>query len=125
MARYDDAKVAQLLSNPGIVRNRAKAAASIRNARAYLELTASRGPFADYLWAFVDGNPVQNAWTGLAQVPATSPPAEAMSRALSQAGFKFVGPTICYAFMQAAGMVNDHLTGCFRHEQVKGLQRLA
>lgn len=125
VARYGDAKVTQLLADAGIVRNRAKVAASIGNARAYLELTAAHGAFADYLWQFVDGSPVQNAWSNLEQVPATSPQAEAMSRALSKAGFKFVGPTICYAFMQAAGMVNDHLTGCFRHEQVKGSRRFA
>ncbi|BBL72867.1 DNA-3-methyladenine glycosylase I [Methylogaea oryzae] len=125
IADYGEADAARLLADAGIVRNRAKVAASIRNARAYLELAATAGSFTDYLWAFVDGEPLQNAWTSMAQVPASTPQSESMSRALTQAGFKFVGPTICYAFMQAAGMVNDHLVSCFRHGQVKGLRRIA
>lgn len=125
MARYGDAEAARLLADTGIVRNRAKVAASIGNARAYLELTAQAGSFSDYLWGFVEGEPVQNAWTGMEQVPAASSQSAAMSRALSKAGFKFVGPTICYAFMQAAGLVNDHLASCFRHREVKGMRRTA
>lgn len=116
IARYDEAKVAALLADPGIVRNRAKVAATIRNAQAYLALTAEGRSFSDFLWSFVDGNPIRNAWTSLAQVPAKTPQSDAMSKALARAGFKFVGSTICYAFMQAAGMVNDHLVTCPRYE---------
>lgn len=119
IAHYDEAKVAALLSDPGIVRNRAKVAATIQNARAYLELT-ERGPsFSDFLWSFVDDAPIQNDWRSLCEIPGKTPQSDAMSKALSRAGFKFVGSTICYAFMQAAGMVNDHLVACFRHEEVK------
>lgn len=118
IAAYDDAKVAELLADPGIVRNRAKVAAAIQNARAYLALTASGQSFSDFLWQFVGGETIHNAWNTLADVPAKTPESEAMSKALAKAGFKFVGTTICYAFMQASGMVNDHLTGCFRHREV-------
>ena len=119
IAQYDGAKVAALLADPGIVRNRAKVAASIQNARAYLELTASGQTFSDFLWQFVDGEPIQNHWHALRDVPGKTIQSDAMSKALKLAGFKFVGSTICYAFMQAAGMVNDHLTTCFRHQDVK------
>ncbi|MFB0936956.1 MAG: DNA-3-methyladenine glycosylase I [Propionivibrio sp.] len=119
IAHYDEGKVAALLADPGIVRNRAKVAATIQNARAFLELTANGRTFSDFLWQFVDGEPVQNGWRSLAEVPAKTPQSDAMSKALGRAGFKFVGSTICYAFMQAAGMVNDHLKTCFRYEQVK------
>jgi DNA-3-methyladenine glycosylase I len=123
IAQYDDAKVAALLADPGIVRNRAKIAATIQNAKAFLELTANGQLFSDFLWHFVDHAPIQNTWHALAAAPAKTVQSDAMSKALTQAGFKFVGSTICYAFMQAAGMVNDHLTSCFRHEQVKVLSR--
>jgi DNA-3-methyladenine glycosylase I len=119
IAAYGDEKVAALLADPGIVRNRAKIAASIGNARAYLRLTADGQRFADFLWQFVDHEPIQNAWTSLAEVPARTAQSDAMSKALLAAGFKFVGSTICYAFMQSCGMVNDHLTGCFRHREVQ------
>jgi DNA-3-methyladenine glycosylase I len=119
IARYGDEKVATLLADPGIVRNRAKVAATIGNAKAYLTLTANGQTFAEFLWHFVDGVPRQNAWTSLAAAPARTAESDAMSKALLAAGFKFVGSTICYAFMQAAGMVNDHLTTCFRHAEVK------
>lgn len=119
IARYDDVKVAQLLADVGIVRNRAKIAATIGNARAFLTLTAGGQTFSDFLWHFVDHKPQQNAWTSLSEVPASTAQSDAMSKALAKAGFKFVGTTICYAFMQAAGMVNDHLTTCFRHNEVK------
>lgn len=119
IARYGDDKVAALLADPGIVRNRAKVAATIGNAGAYLALTANGQTFAEFLWRFVDGIPRQNAWTSLAAAPARTAESDAMSKALLAAGFKFVGSTICYAFMQAAGMVNDHLTTCFRHQEVK------
>jgi len=119
MVRYDDAKVAALLADPGIIRNRLKVAAFIQNARAWLELEAEGDPAA-YLWQFVGGQPRQNRWPSLAQVPAKTPESDAMSKALAKRGFKFVGSTICYAFMQATGMVNDHTTDCFVHEEVAG-----
>ncbi|HSL16382.1 MAG TPA: DNA-3-methyladenine glycosylase I [Methylomirabilota bacterium] len=121
VARYDDAKVAELLSDPAIVRNRAKVAASISNARAFLRVQAEHGSFADYIWRFVDGVPIQNAWTTLAELPAVTPLAETISKDLKKRGFKFVGPTIVYAHMQATGMVNDHLVRCFRHPEVAAL----
>lgn len=119
IARYDDEKVATLLADPGIIRNRAKVAATIQNARAYLALTAGGQSFSDFLWSIVGGAPVQNAWSSLAEVPARTAQSDALSKALSRAGFKFVGSTICYAFMQAAGMVNDHLVACPRHQAVQ------
>ncbi len=119
IAHYDEAKVAALLADPGIVRNRAKVAATIQNARGFLELTANGRTFSDFLWQFVGGKPIQNDWRSLAEVPGKTPQSDAMSKELKGAGFKFVGSTICYAFMQAAGMVNDHLTTCFRHDEVK------
>lgn len=118
MARFDEAKQAELLADPGIVRNRLKVRAAIDNARAYLRLKDELGSFSDHLWAFVDGRPIRNAWADLGQVPAQTPRSEAMSKDLKKRGFKFVGPTICYAFMQSAGLVNDHLVDCFRYHQV-------
>lgn len=119
IAQYDGEKVAALLADSGIVRNRAKVAASIQNAKAYLALTASGQSFSDYLWRFVDGAPIQNRWSSMAQVPARTVQSDQMSNALGRAGFKFVGSTICYAFMQATGMVNDHLISCPRHADVQ------
>lgn len=121
IARYDDAKVASLLADPGIIRNRAKVAATIQNARSLLALTADGRSFSDFLWQFVGGTPIQNQWASMAEVPARTAAADAMSKALLKAGFKFVGPTICYAFMQASGMVNDHLTSCARHDELRAL----
>jgi DNA-3-methyladenine glycosylase I len=118
IARYDEAKVAALLQNPGIVRNRLKVEAAVKNARGYLSIQEKHGSFSDFLWQFVDGEPVQNAWTSLAQLPTETAESRAMSKALKKEGFNFVGPTICYAFMQAVGMVNDHLTTCFRYTRV-------
>lgn len=117
IAAYDDAKVAALLADPGIVRNRAKVAATIQNARAFLALTAAGQSFAEFLWRFVDGVPIDNRRASLAEVPAKTPASDAMSKALAKAGFKFVGSTICYAFMQASGMVDDHIVGCHRHRE--------
>lgn len=114
VARFDERDVARLLADEGIVRNRAKVAASIRNARAWLELD---DPSA-YLWGFVGGTPVENQWATMADVPAETTESQAMSRDLKRRGFGFVGPTICYAFMQATGMVNDHVASCFRHAEV-------
>jgi DNA-3-methyladenine glycosylase I len=115
IAHYDAKKVAQLLADPGIIRNRLKVAATITNAKAYLSLQANGQTFSAFLWQFVDGKPLQNARRTLAEVPARTLQSDAMSKALLKAGFKFVGSTICYAFMQAAGMVNDHLVSCHRH----------
>lgn len=123
IASYSGDKISTLLADPGIVRNRAKVASTVQNARAYLELTAGGQSFSDFLWQFVDDVPIQNAWASMAEVPAKTPRSDAMSKALTEAGFKFVGSTICYAFMQAAGMVNDHLTTCFRHAEAKDLFR--
>ena len=121
VARYDDRKVASLLKDPGIVRNRLKVHAAIANARAWLDLRESGIRFSEFLWAFNGGAPAANAWRRLEDIPATTPVSEAMSKALKQRGFRFVGPTICYAFMQAVGMVNDHVTACFRWKECKGL----
>ncbi|HET7141415.1 MAG TPA: DNA-3-methyladenine glycosylase I [Candidatus Limnocylindria bacterium] len=121
LAAYGPEDVARLLADPGIVRNRAKVNSVVGNARACLRLADDIGSFADHLWSFVDGRPVQNRWQSLAQVPAETPASAAMSRDLRKRGFTFVGPTICYAFMQSAGMVNDHLVECFRHAEVAAL----
>lgn len=123
IARYDEQKVAALLADPGIIRNRAKIAATIQNAKAYLALTAEGQSFSDFLWSFVGGAPVQNARSSLSEVPAKTAQSDALSKALTRAGFKFVGSTICYAFMQATGMVNDHLVSCPRYEEVQGSHR--
>jgi DNA-3-methyladenine glycosylase I len=120
IARYDARKVEQLLADPGIVRNRLKIAAAIQNAQAFVAVRREFGSFAAYLWEFVGGRPVQNAWTSLADIPAETDQARAMSKDLKRRGFKFVGSTICYAFMQAVGMVNDHVTDCFRYEELRG-----
>jgi DNA-3-methyladenine glycosylase I len=121
IAGYDAAKVADLLQNPAIVRNQLKVRAFIRNAQAYLRLRDELGAFDRYLWGFVGGAPIQNHWPALRDVPVTTPEAQAMSKDLARRGFTFVGPTICYAFMQACGMVNDHTTDCFRHAEVRRL----
>ena len=119
LADYGDEKVAALLADPGIIRNRAKITASIQNAKAYLVLKMAGQSFSDYLWRFVGDSPIQNAWSSLSEVPAKTAQSDAMSKALAKAGFKFVGSTICYAFMQASGMVNDHLVSCPRHLEVQ------
>jgi DNA-3-methyladenine glycosylase I len=120
IAGYDAQTIAALQTNAGIVRNRLKIAAAVQNAAAFLALQKEQGSFSQYLWQFVGGRPKLNAWKTLSQIPATTADSDAMSKALAKRGFKFVGPTICYAFMQAAGMVNDHLTSCFRYEEIKG-----
>jgi DNA-3-methyladenine glycosylase I len=113
IATYGDDKIATLLNDPGIIRNRLKVNAAVLNARAFLETQAQFGSFDAYLWQFVGGKPLQNRWPSLKQVPAQTAESQAMSKDLLKRGFKFVGPTICYAFMQAVGMVNDHTTDCF------------
>lgn len=119
IARYDEAKKAALLADPGIIRNRAKIDAAVINARAWLAMVDAGLDPVDWLWQFVDGAPRHNAWRALAEVPAATPASEAMSKALKARGFKFVGSTICYAFMQAVGMVNDHTVDCFRHRELR------
>jgi len=120
MARYNARSIGRLLADPGIVRNRLKVEAAVGNARAWLDLRDREGDVAAFLWQFVDGRPVINHWRSMEEVPVTTPAAEAMSRALKQAGFRFVGPTICYAYMQSVGMVNDHLVSCYRHAELSG-----
>ena len=117
VARYDDRKVALLLEDAGIVRNRLKVRAAVANAQALLELQRSGLRFSEFLWAFSGGAPVVNAWRRQEDVPASTPTSKAMSKALKGRAFRFVGPTICYAFMQAVGMVNDHLTWCYRWQE--------
>jgi DNA-3-methyladenine glycosylase I len=119
IARYNAKKVRQLLKDPGIVRNRLKIEAAISNARAFLAVQRECGSFDAYIWRFVGGKPKQNNWTKHQKVPAKSSESDAMSKDLKKRGFRFVGSTICYAFMQAVGMVNDHLTECFRYRAVK------
>jgi len=119
IAQYDDRKVAELLANPGIIRNRLKVAATITNAKAYLALAQHGQRFSDFVWQFVQGQPVQHHRQSMAEVPAKTEASDAMSKALQRAGFKFVGSTICYAFMQASGMVNDHLVSCPSHATVR------
>jgi DNA-3-methyladenine glycosylase I len=119
VASYDDAKVQALLENPGIVRNRLKIQAAIRNARSFLEVQDQYGSFDTYIWQFVDGKPLQNSWKSLQEIPAITKESDAMSKELKKLGFTFVGSTICYAFMQAVGMVNDHIVDCFRWQEVK------
>ncbi|RIK72332.1 DNA-3-methyladenine glycosylase I [candidate division KSB1 bacterium] len=118
IAKYDKAKIAKLLADPGIVRNRLKIAATVQNARAFLEVQKEFGSFDRYIWQFVGGKPKQNRWKSLKEIPAKTAASDAMSKDLKKRGFSFVGSTICYAFMQAVGMANDHITTCFRHRKV-------
>ncbi|MGA8622887.1 MAG: DNA-3-methyladenine glycosylase I [Candidatus Sulfotelmatobacter sp.] len=118
VASYDRRKIAQLLKNPGIVRNRLKVASAVRNARALLQVQEEYGSFDGYVWQFVDGRPLVDSWKKRSQLPARTRESDAMSKALKKRGFNFVGSTICYAFMQAVGMVNDHAVRCFRHDEV-------
>ncbi len=120
VARFDGAKVAELLVNPGIVRNRLKVASTITNAQAFLKIQEEFGSYDAYQWRFVDGAPIQNSWQSMQEIPASTPLSEAMSRDLKKRGFRFVGSTICYAHMQAIGMVNDHTVDCFRWRELRG-----
>lgn len=121
IADYTDKKIQSLMNDPGIIRNRLKISSAVTNARAFIDAADSFGSFDQYLWRFVDGSPVMNSWENPEDVPAYTPLSKALSRDLRQHGFTFIGPTICYSFMQAVGMVNDHLTGCFRHYEVSGI----
>jgi len=116
--KYDDDKCKKLLADPGIIRNRLKIQSVIINANAYLEVQKEFTNFSDYIWQFVEGEPIQNHWKSHKQVPASTKISDTMSKDLKKRGFKFVGSTICYAFMQAVGMVNDHVTDCFRHQEL-------
>ena len=118
VARYDERRIDRLLEDAAIVRNRLKVESAVANARAILALRDQGVALETYLWSFVDGEPKQNRWPSLAEVPASTPESVAMSRDLKRRGFRFVGPTVCYAFMQAVGMVNDHTLDCFRHREL-------
>jgi DNA-3-methyladenine glycosylase I len=116
IARWDQEKIEALLQNPGIIRNRRKIEAARTNAKSFLQTVAEFGSFDTFIWSFVGGKPIRNSWKDIREVPATTLESEKMSKDLQKRGFKFVGPTICYAFMQAVGMVNDHTTDCFRYK---------
>ncbi len=120
VARFDEARVEALLGNPGIVRNRLKVRSAIQNARAFLKIQEDYGTFDAYVWRFVEGVPKVNRWRSMAEIPAQTPESERMSKDLKKRGFNFVGPTICYAFMQAVGLVNDHTVDCYRYHEVQG-----
>ncbi len=119
ISRYSEADISRLIANPEIIRNRLKVNAIVTNARAFLKAQEQFGTFDRYIWQFVHGRPIQNSWKKMTDIPCSSPESEAMSNDLQKRGFKFVGATICYAFMQAVGMVNDHLVGCFRYEKLQ------
>ncbi len=118
ISRYSEVDISRLLANPEIIRNRLKVNATITNARSFLRVQREFGSFDRYIWQFVNGRPFQNSWKKMTEIPSSSPESEAMSKDLKKRGFKFVGTTICYAFMQAVGMVNDHVVGCFRYNEV-------
>ena len=122
VARYDKRKIEKLMGNAAIIRNRAKIEAAIGNAKAFLAVREEHGSFGRYIWQFVGGEPRRNKWKTLKQIPAETKESLAMSKDLKARGFRFVGPTICYAFMQATGMVNDHIFTCFRHQEIAGLK---
>lgn len=121
VARYDGIKIAALLTDPGIVRNQLKIGSAVTNAQAFLKVREEWGSFSNYIWSFVDGRPIQNSWQVLSDIPAKTPLAETISKDLKNRGFRFVGPTIVYAHMQATGMVNDHLVDCFRYPEIVAL----
>ncbi len=123
VARYTDKKLDKLLQDPRIIRNRLKVYSARQNARAFLKVREELGSFSDYMWNFVDGSPIQNRWSSMKELPASTPLSDTISKDLKKRGFNFVGSTIVYAHMQATGMVNDHLVSCFRHEEVKALAR--
>ena len=123
VASYDGRKLKRLLADPGLVRNRLKLESAMTNARAFLQIQEQHGSFDAYVWGFVDGRPRQNEWPGLAEVPASTPESDALSKDLRRQGFRFAGSTICYAFMQAVGMVNDHTVDCYRHREIRRLAK--
>ena len=117
---WGETEIDFLMQQPGIIRNRRKLESTVENARAFLRVVEEFGSFDNYIWRFVDGIPVQNVWPSIKEIPAQTPVAEQMSKDLKKRGFSFVGPTICYSFMQAVGMVNDHVVSCFRHNELGG-----
>ena len=119
ISQYSEPDVTRLLANPEIIRNRLKINATVTNARAFLQVQEQFGSFDHYIWQFVNGTPIQNSWEKMTDIPSRTPESDAMSKDLQKRGFKFIGTTICYAFMQAVGMVNDHVVGCFRYEELK------
>ncbi len=123
VARYDDKKIKELLNNPGIIRNRLKVSSAIKNANAFLEIRKEFGTFDKYIWQFVDHSTIHNTWKSLKELPAKTSESDMMSKDMKKRGFNFVGSTICYAYMQAAGMVNDHTVGCFRHKELRRTSR--
>jgi DNA-3-methyladenine glycosylase I len=118
MGKWDSDKIAELLNNSNIIRNKLKINAAKSNAQAFLKVTKKYGSFSSFIWSFVNGVPMNHSWKSLTEIPASTKESERMSKALRENGFKFVGPTICYAFMQAVGMVNDHIVTCFRHKEI-------
>ncbi len=122
ISKYSEEKIEELLKNPKIVRNKLKVNGTVKNAKLFLDIQKEFGSFDKYIWSFVNGKPIINSWKTVSEVPSTSKESDAMSKDLKKRGFKFIGSTICYAFMQAVGMVNDHLTSCFRYSEVKELQ---
>ena len=122
IARYTARDIERLMGDAGLVRNRLKLESAVRNARAFLAMQERHGRFADFLWGYVDGTPVQNRWRSLAEVPARTPLSDRLARDLKKLGFNFVGSTICYAYLQSVGLVNDHLTTCFRHRELRRVQ---
>jgi DNA-3-methyladenine glycosylase I len=123
ISQYSENTVSRLLTNPEIIRNRLKINATITNARAFLQVQKEFGSFDRYIWQFVDGKPTQNSWRKMTDIPSSTPESDAMSKDLKKRGFKFIGPTICYAFMQAVGMVNDHVVDCFRYKELKNIRK--
>lgn len=123
VARYNEKKIAKLLENPGIIRNRLKVSSAVKNARAFLAVREEFGTFDKYIWQFVGGSPVHNSWKSLKELPAKTHVSDAMSKDMKKRGFNFVGSTICYAYMQAAGMVNDHTTECFRYKELRRISK--
>ena len=123
ISRYSEDTVSRLLVNPEIIRNRLKINATITNARAFLQVQKEFGSFDRYIWQFVNGKPIRNSWRKMTDIPSSTPESDAMSRDLQKRGFKFIGPTICYAFMQAVGMVNDHVVDCFRYKELKNKRK--
>ncbi len=119
IAQFNDEDVERCMNNAGIIRNRLKVNSAVKNARAFLELQSRHGSFDSYIWKFTDGKVIQNEWRNMREIPAVTPQSEAMSKDLKKNGFTFVGPTVCYAHMQATGMVNDHLVDCFRYQEVQ------
>ena len=123
ISRYSENTVSRLLTNPEIIRNRLKINAAITNARAFLQVQKEFGSFDSYIWQFVNGKPIRNSWRKMTDIPSSTPESDAMSKDLKKRGFKFVGPTICYAFMQAVGMVNDHVVDCFRYKELRNKRK--